>query len=61
MKDALRTVEGAPALHPIDGEGHGSRRQATPTSAEGTMPHRMYSLDGLLALALAVQQLEVSE
>jgi hypothetical protein len=61
MKDAVRTVEGAPALRTIDGEGHGSRHPAAPGSSEGTMPHRVYSLDGLLALALAVQQLEVSE
>jgi hypothetical protein len=61
MKDAVRTVEGTPALRPIDGKGHGSR-PASPASSEGsTMPHRVYSLDGLMALALAVQQLEVAE
>jgi hypothetical protein len=60
MKEAVRTVEGTPALRQIDGEGHGSR-PASPASSEGTMPHRVYSLDGLLALALAVQQLEVAE
>jgi len=61
MKDALRTVEGTPALRLVDGDGHGSRSPASPAPSDRTMPRRVYSLDGLLALALAIQQLEASE
>ena len=62
MIDPVRTVEGTPAIRTIDGSAHGSRRPAAPAPLDGTAsPHREYSLDGLMALALAVQQLETSE
>jgi hypothetical protein len=55
VKDAVGIVEGAPAPHRIGTDTPGSAE----TSAPDPAPHRVYSLDGLLALALAVQELEV--
>ena len=58
MKDSVLIFEGA-AAHDI----HDGLAQVVelPVSASGTAPHPVYSLDGLLALALAVSRLEGSE
>ncbi|MDP9242229.1 MAG: hypothetical protein M3O84_03540 [Actinomycetota bacterium] len=61
MKEAVHTVEGTPKLQRIDGEARGSRLSGSTAPSQDTGPHRVYSLDRLLALALAVQQLEVAE
>jgi hypothetical protein len=61
MKEAVRTVEGTPKLQGINGEAAGTRLSGSTAPSQNTGPHRVYSLDGLLALALAVQQLEVAE
>ena len=51
MTDAVRTNEG---LHLVGG----SEDRAGSIEASDTAPMRVYSLDGLLALALAVRDLE---
>ena len=61
MKDSVRIFEGA--------TGSGTDREATvtrlpgsaPSEGSNAAPHPVYSLDGLMALALAVSRLEVSE
>jgi hypothetical protein len=51
MTDMVRTIEGLTLVNGTDG---------TPGSSDtsDTAPRRVYSLDGLLALALAVRELE---
>lgn len=50
MTDMVRTIEGLRLVNGTDG---------TPGSdTSDTAPRRVYSLDGLLALALAVRELE---
>ena len=62
MKDTVRIFEGAAAHEGHDGLAPVVRLPISAPVADGaTAPHPVYSLDGLLALALAVSRLEVAE
>ena len=61
MKDSVRIFEGA-AGSGIDPEATVTRLPVSaPPEASNAAPHPVYSLDGLMALALAVSRLETSE
>jgi hypothetical protein len=61
MKDSVRIFEGA-AGSGIDSEATVTYLPVSaPSEGLSGAPHPVYSLDGLMALALAVSRLEVSE
>jgi hypothetical protein len=61
MSKSVRIFEGV-AVRGIDGEAPVLRLPVAPAPSDrpDPAPHPVYSLDGLLALALAVRELEVS-
>jgi len=60
MKHRVRIFEGVPN-HDHDGDlAPVVRLPVAPVPNEDPAPHPVYSLDGLMALALAVSRLEVS-
>ena len=61
MKDSVRIFEGAAAHDVHDGQAQVVQLPVSRSTTEGSAPHPVYSLDGLLALALAVSRLEGSE
>jgi hypothetical protein len=61
MKNSVRIFEGARGHEALDGGATVIRLPAPAAEVEHAAPHAVYSLDGLLALALAVSRLEVSE
>lgn len=62
MKDSVRIFEGAAGSSGIDREATVTRLPGSaPSEGTNAAPHPVYSLDGLMALALAVSRLEVSE
>ncbi len=64
MKNSVRIFEGAREQAGIDGGSTVVRLPVAPATTAGpeqVAPHPVYSLDGLMALALAVSRLEVAE
>jgi hypothetical protein len=63
MKDSVRIFEGAREHTGIDGGATVVRLPVGTAATAGPehAPHPVYSLDGLMALALAVSRLEVPE
>jgi hypothetical protein len=61
MKNSVRIFEGARGHEALDGGAAVVRLPAPAVETEQVAPHPVYSLDGLLALALAVSRLEVAE
>jgi hypothetical protein len=60
MKHRVRIFEGVP-IHDDAGDlAPVVRLPVAPAPSEDPAPHPVYSLDGLMALALAVSRLEVS-
>jgi hypothetical protein len=61
MKNSVRIFEGARGHEALDRGATVIRLPVSAAGVEQSAPHALYSLDGLLALALAVSRLEVSE
>jgi hypothetical protein len=58
MRDQVRTNEGITAFGTSDATVHDLTARIASVDPSDTAPRRVYSLDGLLALALAVHTLE---